>query len=130
MSTDVKRKPFEFRGRNFVGKWCTGYYLYDGQRGRHVITDGLLDINGVVPETIGQFTGLYDKNGKPIYEGDIFDLREFRIKVVYEVDMGRFVLRTDVEKSWMLPLDKAFCSHYAIVGNIHDNPEMMKGGRL
>ena len=119
MSTDVKRKPFEFRGRNFMGKWCTGYYLYDGQRGRHVITDGLLDINGVVPETIGQFTGLYDKKGKPIYEGDIFDLREFRI-----------VLRTDVEKNWMLPLDKAFCSHYAIVGNIHDNPEMMKGGRL
>ena len=126
MSTKVR----EFRGRNFAGKWCYGYCLHDGQRGRHVITDGLLDINGVVPETVGQFTGLHDKNGKPIYEGDIFDLKEFRIKVVYEADKGCYTLRTDVESGWMLPLDMKFCQYYAIVGNIHDNPELMKGSQL
>lgn len=125
---EVIMRKIEFRGKNFVGKWCYGYYLHDGQRGRHVITDGLLDINGVVPDTIGQFTGLYDKNGTPVYEGDIFDLREFCIKVVYESKYGRFELRSDVEKG-MLHLDKGFCSSFVIVGNIHDNPELMKGGR-
>ena len=64
-------REIKFRGKTDSGKWCFGYFLHDGQRGRFVITDGLLEINRVNPDTVGQYTGLKDKNGKEIYEGDV-----------------------------------------------------------
>ena len=122
-------RKIEFRGKNFVGKWCFGYYLHDGQRGRHVITDGLLDINGVVPDTIGQFTGCYDKNGKPVYEGDILKYRGYDIRgiekeciepVVYS-EQCSFDPLTD-ELIWTK-------REFEVIGNIHDNPGLLKGGK-
>lgn len=86
-------------------------------------------------DTIGQFTGLHDKNGKEIYEGDIvkFNGKFFTGNNIFCVDYegshrGGFSLCTKdgyysmFGEAWLEPF---YCE---VIGNIHDNPELLKGG--
>lgn len=76
------------------------------------------------PETLGQFTGLYDKNGEEIYEGDI--LKGVFYGYLFERDNKIFTVKWN-EK------DAGFLANYfepskcEIIGNIFDNPELLKG---
>lgn len=92
--------------------------------------------DAVKEETIGQFTGLYDKNGKEIYEGDI--LRSVRFKgilhlIVYDEKEAAFMAvqinknrgtylegRCHVYQDWLNKYPKI------VIGNIHDNPELLE----
>ena len=91
-------------------------------------------------ETVGQYTDLTDKNGKRIFEGDIvaqnwYDYDEPRDdsfgKVVFcEYDCSFSVM--DVNKDGFMPLGRCGSYHWEVevIGNIHDNPEMLKGGEV
>ena len=74
----------------------------------------------VVSDTVGQYTGMKDKNGKRVFEGDILSLRTGRQHVVRFED-GAFVLENTA-----IPV--SFANKFEVIGNIHDNPEMLKGG--
>lgn len=84
----------------------------------------------VDPETVGQFTGLTDKNGKRIFEGDIVKglfLFERSVNAVVTFQDGAFGLE------WYRGNVKTFnaftsvCNvEYEVIGNIHDNPELLK----
>ena len=84
----------------------------------------------VVPETIGQFTGLYDKNGKEIYEGDIlaFDKSYTDFKDVIEVRFvrGVFVFLWNGNLEDECPINAPTREWANVIGNIHDNPELIK----
>ena len=81
----------------------------------------------VIPETVGQFTGLLDKNGKEIYEGDILLMGEDEGVRIYNkvgVKDGCFGYIGEYSGE-LLP----FCNYNVmeeIVGNIYDNPELIK----
>ena len=86
---------------------------------------------GVIPDTLGQFTGLTDRNGKEIYEGDIVRYGEFIYHVIefkhgmfgYTLADGWFVGYGGNSNFTFNPLDKS--KEHEIIGNIHDNPELL-----
>ena len=110
-------------GENVPGHWVyggifpgTGDYsiIYGGE------TEKDLERHVVYSETVGQYTGLNDKHCKRIFEGDILSLLAGRPHVVRFED-GAFVLENTA-----IPM--RFAIKFEVIGNIHDNPEMLKGG--
>lgn len=80
-----------------------------------------------------QFTGIYDMNGKEIYEGDIVkDIGNFKKeenirRVVYITECAGFVLREqdDYFNRTIGANNKGECSHLEVIGNIYENPELL-----
>lgn len=132
-------RTIKFRGKRLDnGEWVYGYF-YTIQEIEHYILQpcalGVLHTE-VIPETIGQFTGLLDKNGKEIYEGDIISVNGKYPKLVkYIDDYACFCLAniTDLNKKWISPWQQVSSSWWndfkreiRVIGNIYDNPDLIK----
>jgi len=153
-------RTIKFRGKRVDnGEWVYGSYIKfsNGKTEIHttfedgmktgIITSGL---NEIIPKTVCQFTGLFDINGKEIYEGDIVYKDEDEVwSVEYDESEAKFIVCNQLNS------DRPFQSEYTAIdclksdeskvvslvkvvvykgkefyaevnGNIHDNPELVK----
>lgn len=115
-----------FRGKRIDnGEWVYGNYAFTDVNGKkYFIFQNKPLEHEVIPETVGQYTGLTDKNGKKIFEGDIIIQFCRGLKKLYKVvfNVGSFTLQG---KDTHAEICEVFCYPCEIIGNIHDNPELL-----
>ena len=125
------------------GEWVFGYIFPDlGAMKIRQFEPDRPECNDyeVDPETVGQYTGLTDKNGVRIFEGDIL---KSTIKIIDYADVGFSISHYDEEdigivewrKDGFMIAHKSgtwarsfYGSENYVIGNIHDNPDILKGG--
>ena len=112
-----------FRGkRTKNGQWVTGLLWHHVDKASLIYSDELDDKVWVNPQTVGQFTGLTDKNGKRIFEGDIIKLDDEEIRVIrYDDKCAGYYFNGD---SCGLCVSRE--NERMVIGNIHDNPELLE----
>ncbi len=157
------KREIKFRGKSVDNnEWVygdlihigNGCIIYQGSQSDYEITNKtgvaieLFDdeVSVVRPETLGQFTGLCDKNRKEIYEGDIInftfhsDMTEHanlenrpeitRLQIVefydYRFVLHDFMLDKENVTCFNFPFSDKFRHRYEVAGNIYDNPELIK----
>ena len=130
------KRVIKFRGKSYQSdEWCYGSLVDYGEELEiqgfdvfHEGKDSWKEIQ-VIPATVGQFTGLYDANGKEIYEGDIIQfieddngLKSYAVEYdcaqfspIFVLAVSKIVVNRRIEET-------------EVIGNIHDNPELLKGG--
>ena len=124
------KREILFRGKRGNGRWVYGSLVVSENIKPAIyyeVGNGLvkqLDWCYVNPDTIGQYTGLKDKNGKKIFEGDIISLGDPNIKYQTMWRNAGFAAK-QIGASSYIGLTY-WASDIEVLGNIIDNPELMK----
>lgn len=138
-----------FRGKTSSGKWVYGNYaesnssMVTGKKSHKawIISDFASNGGWIVPlgrcpvdeKTVGQYTGLKDKNGNRIFEGDIVRIATngTRNLETYSIDfapeIGMYVIHNHRDMGDDRDFTMMHGYELEVIGNVHDNPELLKG---
>lgn len=124
-------RAIKFRGKSILtDEWFYGDLVHSADKKRTAILvndKDSYDECEVVPETIGQFTSLYDCDGKEIFEGDILDFNGLTVEVRFV--RGAFALLVNGNLDDELYGDCRTDLFAKVIGNVYENPDIMKGGK-
>lgn len=140
------KREIKFRGKSRNGEWSHGDYwhdtLHDYEDSRFDEEREMVGFSEVDPDTVGQYTGFKDAEGNEVYEGDILDTKETQFsasdkvfRFVCEWYLSGMALRFIGRKygcsesnRWMnrWPVGAENVADLVVVGNIYDNPELLK----
>lgn len=126
-------REYRFRGKRIEnGEWVYGSLISD-----RYIVGNVLEWNdeyfntewwaAVDPSTVGQYTGIKDKNGKEIYEGDILSNGSHVDWIVVYEEAAFKVKFPDPIKTDRYYLNRGMAEIREIIGNIYENPEILDG---
>lgn len=138
-------REIEFRGKSLVTReWLLGNLVCAENGHPYILSPDVCVVDGhhirkeddmpryIDPATVGQYTGLKDKNGTKIYEGDILS-SDLGRPIVVEYKNGAFMLRCtyneNVYHDIFFPCDEvpqSTISWTEVIGNIHDNKELLE----
>lgn len=125
-------RPIKFRAKNINGVWYYGCLVYSNELDAAIYFQTgngsvkVMDWVYVNPETVGQFTSLYDCDGKEIFEGDILDFNGIKVEVRFVRGVFAFLANGN--------LDEELCGDCRtdlfakVIGNVYENPDILKGG--
>jgi uncharacterized phage protein (TIGR01671 family) len=128
MSREIKFRAWDYENKKWVFGWLTklveGIRQFlaivqyeDGELVRYYIDD---------EKTVGQFTGLHDKNGKEIYEGDILDFDESEWGAEFKPEAVPTLDKFTVLHWPMCGIPSDIPKYRQVIGNIHENPELLE----
>jgi hypothetical protein len=128
-------REIEFRGkRKDNGKWIYdgGFYPFNKEDGVIVASakngfgESIVTTNSVHLKTVGQYTGLKDRNGVKIFEGDIVQYNKSTYVIRHTKASASFEMYK-IGSRLRLKISTVFLNTVLIIGNIHDNPELLSG---
>jgi len=117
-------REIKFRGkREDDGEWVYGVPVFFPDNSVYLVRIGwmMLEKTSIIPETLGQYTGLHDRNGKEIYKGDV--LKEIEnISGFHDIFIVEWYT-DDIHCGWSISPSDVWFSE--VIGNIYDNPELL-----
>ena len=129
-----------FRGKRLDnGEWVYGDFVNDWSNQNTKPSKTIYNNIGkyvVIPETIGQYTGLTDKNGTKIFEGDIVKYKDYSYddgikdgvgKIKYYQSSASYCICT--ERIYINSFHEIVEEDVEVIGNIHDNPELLQDNK-
>lgn len=111
-----------FRGKDVKENWHIGFLAKSGNGWYISNSAGIPLAYEVIPSTVGQYTGLTDKNGKKIFEGDIVKYKNSSPCKIAYID-SQFVM---MWKNFYRKFERVYDDEIEVIGNIHDNPELLE----
>lgn len=128
MNIELTQREILFRGKRIDNdEWTLGFYFREaGSFIKELPSSVTTQVHLVDPDTVGQYTGLKDRNGKMIFEGDIVEARDIDEKHIAPIVFRERFFVFDESGFVRLGIGTYKSKLFKIIGNIHDNPELLE----